>query len=85
MVENDRVSSMAALQADAYLHCAFGVVRAAALKMTFEAPVFRSPAFSVYIPQRNAGVCSGASHSSSIVRSAALTVIEQPAISSDVT
>jgi hypothetical protein len=39
----------------------------------------------VYIPQRNAGVCKGASHSASIEGSAAQTVIEQPAISSDVT
>jgi hypothetical protein len=41
--------------------------------------------FDCYMPQRNAGVCSGASHSSSIALSAALTVIEQPAISREVT
>lgn len=36
-------------------------------------------------PQRSAGVCTGASHSASVAGSAALTVIEQPAISSEVT
>jgi hypothetical protein len=39
----------------------------------------------LYMPQRSAGVCTGASHSASIEGSAAQTVIEQPAISSDVT
>ncbi len=38
-----------------------------------------------YIPHRNAAVCTGLSHSPSILASAAHTVIEQPAISSDVT
>lgn len=36
-------------------------------------------------PQRKAAVCTGASHSASVALSAALTVIEQPAISSEVT
>ena len=39
----------------------------------------------VHIPQRSEGVCTGASHSASMPASAAVTVIEQPAISSDVT
>ena len=38
-----------------------------------------------YMPQRSAAVCTGVSHSSSIAGSAAQTVIEHPAISSDVT
>lgn len=38
-----------------------------------------------YMPQRSAAVCTGASQSASMPGSAALTVIEQPAISSDVT
>jgi hypothetical protein len=42
-------------------------------------------AAAAHIPQRNAAVWSGASHSASVAASAALTVIEQPAISSDVT
>jgi len=36
-------------------------------------------------PQRSAAVCTGASHSASASGSSALTVIEQPAISSEVT
>jgi len=43
------------------------------------------PMPSAYIPQRSAGVCSGASHKASIGASTAHTVIEQPAISSEVT
>jgi hypothetical protein len=43
-----------------------------------------SQAFS-YIPQRSAAVCNGASHSASVEGSAAQMVIEQPAISNDVT
>ena len=39
----------------------------------------------LHIPQRSAGVRTGASHSGRVVSSAALTVIEQPAISSEVT
>jgi UDP-2,3-diacylglucosamine pyrophosphatase LpxH len=38
-----------------------------------------------HMPQRNAAVCTGASHSASVAASAALAVIEHPAISSDVT
>ena len=41
--------------------------------------------FGVHIPQRSAAVCTGASHSASVSASAAVTVIEQPAISSEVT
>jgi len=37
------------------------------------------------MPQRSAAVCTGASHNGKVVESAALTVMEQPAISSDVT
>jgi diguanylate cyclase (GGDEF)-like protein/PAS domain S-box-containing protein len=40
---------------------------------------------SPYMPQRSAGVWSGASHNDSIDASAAQTVTEQPAISSEVT
>jgi aspartate racemase len=36
-------------------------------------------------PQRSAAVCTGASHSASVPSSSAVTVIEQPAISSEVT
>jgi hypothetical protein len=38
-----------------------------------------------YIPQRRAAVCTGVSHSAKVAASAAQTVTEQPAISSDVT
>jgi len=38
-----------------------------------------------YIFQRSAAVCTGASHSASCAASTAVTVIEQPAISSEVT
>ena len=38
-----------------------------------------------YIPQRSAAVCTGASHKASCPASAAVRVIEQPAISSEVT
>jgi hypothetical protein len=38
-----------------------------------------------HMPQRKAAVCTGASHSASMSASTAVTVIEQPAISSDVT
>ena len=41
--------------------------------------------FGVHIPQRSAAVCTGASHSANVSASAAVTVIEQPAISSEVT
>jgi hypothetical protein len=40
---------------------------------------------SDHIPQRSAAVCTGASHSASMSASTAVTVIEQPAISSEVT
>jgi hypothetical protein len=40
---------------------------------------------AAYIPQRNAAVCTGASHSLRCKSSSRLTVIEQPAMSSDVT
>ena len=36
-------------------------------------------------PQRKAAVCTGSSHSAVVAASRALTVIEQPAISSEVT
>ena len=42
-------------------------------------------AAAAHIPQRNAAVWSGASHSAKVGASATLTVIEQPAISSEVT
>jgi hypothetical protein len=40
---------------------------------------------ALYMPQRSAGVWSGASHIDSIAASTAQTVTEQPAISSEVT
>jgi hypothetical protein len=52
--------------------------------------VGRSPTFPgarcvTYMPHRKDAVCRGASHSDSIEASTALTVMEQPAISSEVT
>src|SRR5207244_8410146 len=44
-----------------------------------------APSSNDYIPQRNAGVCTGASQSRFISSSSIDTVTEQPAISSDVT
>ena len=40
---------------------------------------------SAYIFHRSAAVCTGSSHSSSISSSSMVTVIEQPAMSSEVT
>lgn len=51
------------------------------------APCPAGPALATrrHIPQRSAAVCTGASHSAKNSGVAAVTVIEQPAISSDVT
>ena len=49
------------------------------------APALEKFASRAQAPQRSAAVCSGASHSMSQSASTAVTVIEQPAISSEVT
>lgn len=48
-------------------------------------PRERTEQFGSYMPQRNAAVWTGESHNDSIESSTAHTVIEQPAISSEVT
>ncbi len=53
--------------------------------MALDSTARHRPTSPTHMPQRNAAVCTGASHSASISVSTAETVIEQPAISSDVT
>jgi len=55
--------------------------------MPSEAELMADPAAGTtrHTPQRSAAVCTGASHSANEAASTALTVTEQPAISSEVT